>query len=83
MRLIWSIGNGAPEGGEREHDSKERGGKGRKRESTDIAGLENGEKQGWMKRREREEQLPRERPVAARASKAEVSSTKVYHPFHP
>ena len=31
--------------------------------------------------REKEEQLPRERPVAARVSKAEVSSTKVYHPF--
>lgn len=54
---------------------------------TQRGGLENGEKRGWMKRREARERGGRaapegeETPVAARVSKAEVSSTKVYHPF--
>jgi len=39
------------------------------------------EKEGKRKKEREKEQFPREKPFAARVSKAEVSSTKVYHPF--
>jgi len=50
----------------------------KKREKEEKGGREG---EGKKRERERGEQLPREKPVAARVSKAEVSSTKVYHPF--
>lgn len=88
MRLIWSISDEGPEGEEREHGGKERDGKGK---STNTergsgkwreAGL-NEEKRGEREREREGRAAPEgeETPVAARVSKAEVSSTKVYHPF--
>lgn len=90
MRLIWSIGDERPEGGEKESTTVKSWREEMEREREGViyqhrgfgkwreAGLNEEKREG---RREREEQLPRERPVAARVSKAEVSSTEVYHPF--